>query len=215
MRDELRREKADKERKVDELKSELEATTTQLQTKVDTNNTRTTIMEREAESLKKTIELKEKEVRSLQERVRSSDERERKLEKEIEELRVKLVKKDQKSNEMLQEQKQRLEASFAYTLENLKHDHEAALKLEQSKLADANDKLRKKEKELEDLLRAYKKMRDELEVLTDQEANKKDLTLKFPGATADLIATKNLFDVYLKTKVLDVCGDALDNKENR
>lgn len=211
----MRREKADKERKVDELKSELEATTTQLQTKVDTNNTRTTIMEREAESLKKTIELKEKEVRSLQERVRSSDERERKLEKEIEELRVKLVKKDQKSNEMLQEQKQRLEASFAYTLENLKHDHEAALKLEQSKLADANDKLRKKEKELEDLLRAYKKMRDELEVLTDQEANKKDLTLKFPGATADLIATKNLFDVYLKTKVLDVCGDALDNKENR
>lgn len=92
--------------------------------------------------------------------MRSSDERERKLEKEIEDLRVKLVKKDQKSNEMLQEQKQRLEGSFAYTLENLKHDHEAALKLEQSKLLDANDKLKKKEKELEDLLRAYKKMRD-------------------------------------------------------
>jgi hypothetical protein len=34
--------------------------------------------------------------------------------------------------------------------------------------------------------------------------------LKFPGATADLIATKNLFDVFLKSKVLDVCGDALD-----
>ena len=51
-------------------------------------------------------------------------------------------------------------------------------------------------------------------MLTEQEANKKDLTLKFPGATADLIATKNLFDVYLKTKVLDVCGDALE-KENK
>ena len=37
--------------------------------------------------------------------------------------------------------------------------------------------------------------------------------MKFPGATADLIASKNLFDIYLKTKVLDVCGDAL--KENR
>lgn len=35
------------------------------------------------------------------------------------------------------------------------------------------------------------------------------MTLKYPGATADLIATKNLFDIYLKTKVLDVCGDAL------
>ena len=50
-------------------------------------------------------------------------------------------------------------------------------------------------------------------MLTEQEANKKDITLKFPGATADLIASKNLFDIYLKTKVLDVCGDAL--KENR
>lgn len=40
------------------------------------------------------------------------------------------------------------------------------------------------------------------------------MTLKFPGATADLIATKNVFDVYLKAKVLDVCGDA-EEKENR
>ena len=47
-----------------------------------------------------------------------------------------------------------------------------------------------------------------MEALTEEEANKKELTLKFPGATADLIATKNLFDVYLKSKVLDVCGDA-------
>lgn len=39
------------------------------------------------------------------------------------------------------------------------------------------------------------------------------MTLKFPGATSDLIATKNLFDVYLKSRVLDICGDVRD-KEN-
>ena len=33
------------------------------------------------------------------------------------------------------------------------------------------------------------------------------MTLKFPGATSDLIATKNLFDVYLKSRVLDLCSD--------
>ncbi len=49
-------------------------------------------------------------------------------------------------------------------------------------------------------------------MLTEQEANKKDLTIKFPGATADLLATKNVFDVFLKTKVLDICGDAKENK---
>lgn len=98
----------------------------------------------------------------------------------------------------------------------MRSDHDAALKLEQAKLADAADKLKRKEKEIDDLLKAYKKMKEELEVLTEQEANKKELTLKFAGATSDLIATKNVFDVYLKTKVLDVCGDVLDkdNKEN-
>ena len=63
----------------------------------------------------------------------------------------------------------------------------------------------------------YKKMTDEIQVLTQQQANKKDITLKYPGATADLIATKNVFDVYLKTKVLDVCGSALreSNRNNK
>lgn len=41
------------------------------------------------------------------------------------------------------------------------------------------------------------------------------MTLKFPGATADLIATKNLFDVFLKTRVLDICGDAKDKQNNK
>ena len=82
------------------------------------------------------------------------------------------------------------------------------MKLEANKQADLNEKLRRKEGELDELLKAYKKMRDDMEALTEQEANKKEMTLKFPGATADLIATKNLFDVFLKTRVLEVCGDA-------
>ena len=96
----------------------------------------------------------------------------------------------------------------------MKIDHESALKLEANKQADLNEKMRRKETELDELLKAYKKMRDDMESLSEQEANKKEMTLKFPGATADLIATKNLFDVYLKTRVLEVCGDARENKEN-
>ena len=44
--------------------------------------------------------------------------------------------------------------------------------------------------------------------LSVQEANKKDISLKFPGATSELIATKNLFDAFIKTKVLEHCSDA-------
>lgn len=47
-------------------------------------------------------------------------------------------------------------------------------------------------------------MEEEIYEITQQEANKKELTLKFPGATADLIATKNLFDVFLKSKLLSM-----------
>ena len=53
-----------------------------------------------------------------------------------------------------------------------------------------------------------------MEALTEQEANKKEMTLKYPGATSDLIATKNLFDVYLKSRQLNVCSDVRD-KENK
>ena len=88
------------------------------------------------------------------------------------------------------------------------------MKLQGNKQADLNEKLRRKEIELDDLLKTYKKMRDDMEALTEQEANKKEMTLKYPGATADLIATKNLFDVYLKSRVLDLCSDVKD-KENK
>jgi hypothetical protein len=46
-------------------------------------------------------------------------------------------------------------------------------------------------------------------VLTEQEANKKEISLKFAGANADLIATKNMFDVFVKGKVLDYCSDVV------
>ena len=107
-----------------------------------------------------------------------------------------------------------IQATFAFTIDNLKIDHESALKLEANKQTDLNEKLRRKEGELDELLKSYKKMRDDMESLTEQEANKKEMTLKFPGATSDLIATKNLFDVYLKTRVLEVCKDVRD-KENQ
>lgn len=33
--------------------------------------------------------------------------------------------------------------------------------------------------------------------------------MKFPGATADLIATKNLFDVFVKERVMTVCEEVI------
>jgi hypothetical protein len=69
-----------------------------------------------------------------------------------------MVKKDQKNNETVMDQKNRMETSFSYALENIKSDHEASLRLEANRYRDLQEKLRKKEAELEQLLKLYKKM---------------------------------------------------------
>lgn len=89
-------------------------------------------------------------------------------------------------------------------MESLKADHLNAIKSEKLKIADLEAQIRKRDQDLEELLKRYKKLEEGFFELTQQEANKKELTLKFPGATADLLATKNLFDVFIKSKVLDL-----------
>jgi len=42
-----------------------------------------------------------------------------------------------------------MQATFAFTIDNLKIDHESALKLEANKQVDLNEKLRRKETELD------------------------------------------------------------------
>jgi len=53
-------------------------------------------------------------------------------------------------------------------LENLKNDHEGAMKMEAARYSDIKEKLRRREVETEDLMKTYKKMRDQMEALTEQ-----------------------------------------------
>lgn len=80
------------------------------------------------------------------------------------------------------------------------------MKSERIKIAELEAQIKKRDNELDDLLKRYKQLEEGFHSLTNQEATKKDLTLKYPGATADLMATKNLFDVFIKAKVLDLAG---------
>lgn len=64
--------------------------------------------------MKDTVSIKDKEIYNLNERYRATENREKKLERENDELRTKLIKKDQKMNEMLVDQKKRLEVYFCF-----------------------------------------------------------------------------------------------------
>ena len=79
--------------------------------------------------MKNSLAQREKEIRNLTERLKASGERESKLEAEIDELRNKLIQREKRSNENINEQKSRLEASYAKALDSMKFDHEAAMKL--------------------------------------------------------------------------------------
>ena len=79
MRDNLSKERADKEKQIEDLTYELEGTITTLKTKVDNLTSRNGILEREQVALKETIAFKDREIKNLQERTRVMEEREKKL----------------------------------------------------------------------------------------------------------------------------------------
>ena len=101
LRDNLNRQRSDKDKQIEDITYELEGTITALKTKADNLTSRNSILEREQVALKETIAFKDRQIKNLQERARVSEEREKKLQRENDELRSKLIKKDQKTNEML------------------------------------------------------------------------------------------------------------------
>ena len=52
----------------------------------------------------------------------------------------------------------------------------------------------------------YEELVTKFEEIFSQRASQKELDIKIPGWIPDTIATKSLFDVFLKNKVLDYCS---------
>lgn len=95
-------------RQIDDMTSDYEMKITTLQSKVDNLTSRASVLEKENRAMKDTVAIKDREIANLNDRYKATETREKKLEKENDDLRTKLIKKDQKMNEMLADQKQRL-----------------------------------------------------------------------------------------------------------
>jgi len=66
--------------------------------------------------LKNNISVKDKEVKALTDRLKASSDRESRLETEIDDLRNKIIKNQQKSNELVNDQKGRLESTYSLAI---------------------------------------------------------------------------------------------------
>ena len=63
-----------------------------------------------------------------------------------------------------------------------------------------------KNRNLNELKTRYDELVNKFEEIFSQEAARKNLDIKSPGWIPDTIATKSLFDVFLKNKVLEYCS---------
>jgi hypothetical protein len=68
-----------------------------------------------------------------------------------------------------------------------------------------NDLLARKSLELEELLKKYQILEEKFHEVAVQESAKRELNLKLPTTSPDILASKNIFDIYLKTKIIDMC----------
>ncbi len=72
-------------------------------------------------------------------------------------------------------------------------------------LKDQRKQIEAKNALIDDLRKKYEDLSKKFEELFNQQANRKNLDIKQPGWIPETIATKGLFDVFLKNKVLDYC----------
>ena len=85
--------------------------------------------------------------------------------------------------------------------------------IQDNKISSLKHQIREYERHIEDKNRAinglkkqYEDLVNKFEEVFGQRAAEKNLDIKVPGWIPDTIATKNLFDVFLKNKVLEYCS---------
>lgn len=85
--------------------------------------------------------------------------------------------------------------------------------IHENKTRTLNHQIKELERQVEDKNRNINNLKSKYEELVNnfekvfaQEAARKNLDIKVPGWMPDVLATKSLFDVFLKNKVLEYCS---------
>ena len=98
-----------------------------------------------------------------------------------------------------------METNFNFELESHKNDSKNIIAGLHVEIKDLRKQIEAKNALIDDLRKKYDDLAKRFEELFAQQAGRKALDLKQPGWIPETIATKGLFDVFVKTKVLDYC----------
>jgi predicted nuclease with TOPRIM domain len=94
-----------------------------------------------------------------------------------------------------------------------KREIEELKNIQENKINSLRHQIKELERHIEDknsvintLKTQYEDLSNKFEEIFSQRAAQKNLDIRIPGWIPDTIATKNIFDVFLKNKVLEYCS---------
>lgn len=91
-------------------------------------------------------------------------------------------------------------------IEELQSIHENKTRTLNHQIKELERQVEDKNRNINNLKSKYEELVNNFEKVFAQEAARKNLDIKVPGWMPDVLATKSLFDVFLKNKVLEYCS---------
>ena len=114
--------------------------------------------------------------------------------------------KEKELNSLIKNQINDMERSRAKQVAELKNIHDNKISSMKHQLREKDREIEDKNRQLNELKQKYENLVTRFEEVFSQRAAQKNLDIKVPGWLPETLATKDLFDVFLKNKVLQYCS---------
>jgi len=146
--------------------------------------------------------LKEREIKLSNEKIAQLEKTERDLRRDAKESLARWQAKESEYNSLVKSQTDNMEKARKREIEELQNIHNNKINSYKHQIKELERHIEEKNKVINGLKSQYEDLVNRFEEVFSQRAAQKNLDVKIPGWIPDTIATKNVFDVFLKNKVL-------------
>jgi vacuolar-type H+-ATPase subunit I/STV1 len=146
--------------------------------------------------------LKEREIKLSNEKIAHLEKTERDLRRDAKESLARWQAKESEYNSLIKSQTDNMEKARKREIEELQNIHNNKINSYKHQIKELERHIEEKNKVINGLKSQYEDLVNRFEEVFSQRAAQKNLDVKIPGWIPDTIATKNVFDVFLKNKVL-------------
>lgn len=146
--------------------------------------------------------MKEREIKLSNEKIAHLERTERDLRRDAKESLARWQAKENEYNSLIKSQTDNMEKARKREIEELQNIHNNKINSYKHQIKELERHIEEKNKVINGLKSQYEDLVNRFEEVFSQRAAQKNLDVKIPGWIPDTIATKNVFDVFLKNKVL-------------